>query len=300
MDRKDAPENTKWKVSDIFATRKDWENAVQTLEKSINEYEKFKGKFSDPQDYLSYKIFRDKCSTLESKAYSYTYSLCDLDDNNEQAKLDKQRLQNYGAKLSEKTAFIDPELASLPVEYLQNLMQDERFANYKHSIDSFIRSRKYVLSDKEEQALSIMNKFSEGFETIYDTLTEKNLQFKPLKINGKEIPLDKNNYYDFIEGKEAQKRKQAYENHYEAYKNINDTLAYNYIYFVKMCCSDLSLRGQGSFLGSTFYMKNMPTEVYSNLIEQTNKNVNLEQKYFQFCLSLPLLIFFQICQIYPI
>ena len=159
-------------------------------------------------------------------------------------------------------------------------MSDKNFADFDYSIDSFLRTRHFVLSEKEEKALATTDTFSDGFDNVYDAITQHDIKFDKIVTNNKKLELTQSNYAKFLENKNESVREQAYQNMYKAFKQFSKTLGMNYIAFVKMCCSDLKLRNQNSYLQASFYSKKMPEKIYSNLIEQVNKNTKLEQQYF--------------------
>ena len=143
-----------------------------------------------------------------------------------------------------------------------------------------MRTRKFVLSEKEEQALATTDKYTDVFDNVYDALTQNDIKFKDVIKNEKKLKLTQSNYSKFLEDKNENIRLQAYQNMYSSFKQFSKSLSMNYISFVKMCCSDLKLRNQKSYLQSSFYASKMPEKIYQNLIEQVNNNTNLEQKYF--------------------
>jgi len=281
MNRENAPDNLKWKLSDIFETHNDWDIEYQNISKLLPKLQNFKGKLSKKEEFLKYLKFNEDFGKRIGLLFDYCFLNSDIDKSNNQFIEDSQKMELLSTKIGELTAYVSPELASLPKKYFEEILTDKRFKAYNHAIDSFLRSRHFILSEKEEKALATTESFSDGFDNVYDAITQNDIKFDKVVINNKKIDLTQSNYVEFLENKNENIRKQAYENMYKCFKQFSKTLGLNYISFVKMCCSDLKLRKQTSFLQSAFYSRKMPEKIYSNLIDQVNKNTKLEQEYFR-------------------
>ena len=168
MYRENAPENLKWKLSDIFPTHDDWNNEYHDIEKLLPKIKSFKGKLSNKKDLLKYFKFNEEFNKRINLLFAYCFLNSDLDKSNNTFIEDSQKMEILSAKISELSSYISPELASLPKEYFEDLLKDERFKHYDHSIDSFLRTRHFVLSEEVETALSTVDKFSDGFDNVFD------------------------------------------------------------------------------------------------------------------------------------
>ena len=281
VDRNQAPENLKWKLIDIYKTHDEFFEEYKKLEKYLTVFEGFEGKLDNADILLSYYQTCDEVGKIEEKLASYVLLNHDIDLNNITYIEDDERLTAFGAKLAKTTAFIAPELANLPNQYFEDVLKDERFKDYEFQIKSILEKRKHILSKEQEEALSIMSTFSNGFESVRETLTENDFKFKPVEVDGKIEELSESTYGKFLYDKNREVRTKAYNNLYEVYVQFSKTLAINYINFVKLVNSDLKLRKYNS----TFEMMNgdlkIPQELFENLVKNVEKNLFLEQKYFK-------------------
>lgn len=280
MERKNAPEKLKWKLTDIYKNHKEFEQNLEKFAKNIEFFEKFKGKLHIPNNLLLYYKTADVISELSSKLSSYVFLNHDIDLNNNLYLEDQQKLNALEAKLSSITAFVAPELSNIENEYFEKLIKNEKFKDYEYNIKSILINRQHILSQKEEEALSVMNSFSNGFDDIMETLTENDFKFKPVKINGKSEELTASTYGKFLINKDKAIRTQAYNNLYEVYGQFSKTLSINYINFVKLINSDLSLRKYNSTFEMFNHNLQIPVKIFENLLKNVEKNINLEQKYF--------------------
>ena len=281
MERKKAPEKLKWDLKHIYQSIDELLVDFKKLEQNIEKYANFKGKLGKKDEILSYFYFNSEFECMLEKVNSYIMLSHDIDTKNNVFHELNEKLNILLANLSAKTAFIAPELASLSDEYFQQLLLDDTFRDYEYEIKSILDNRKFVLSEKEETALSIITKFANGFSEVYESLTQSDFKFKPVIVDGKMEILTQSTYSKFIESKDALVRKQAYNNLYEVFNQFSKTIAFNYINFAKMVSSDLELRGQKSVFDAMFYSKHIPEELFEKLVLNVNKHLELEQKYFQ-------------------
>ena len=281
MERKNAPDSLKWNLKDIFKTHNDWQEEYDKLFSIADHFADFDGKLGQKEKILEYYLFDKDFSKRLEKLDCYAFLNGDIDNKNNQYIEDKQKIDALSNKIGELTTYVEPELNSLPKTYFDDLLKDKRFSNFDLVIDSFLRGRKFVLSRDVENALETTNKYSDGFSEVFDSLVESDFAFEPIVVDGKFQKLTNSNYGFFLSNKDENVREQAYNNLYKQFKQFSKTLAMNYIYFVKMCCSELKLRKQDSYLASLFYINKMPEKLYSNLVEQIDKHTDLEQEYFK-------------------
>ena len=281
MDRKQATDDLKWKLEDIYKNHQEFENDLQKLNEYLPIFEKFQNKLNNSNTLYEYYKTTDAFNKIEEKLFSYVMLNHDVDLNNNLFLEDEQKLNAFSTKLAKATAFVEPELAKLDDKFLKNLLKYEKFKNYEYKIKGILNNREHILSKEQEEALSIISSFSDGFDDVRNTLTENDFKFKPVMVNGKNEELTESTYSKFLNNKNKKVRTQAYNNIYETYRQFSKTLAINYINFVKLVNCDLNLRKYNS----TFEMCNegakIPLELFENLIKNVDNNLNLEQKYFK-------------------
>lgn len=281
MDRKNAPENLKWKLTDIYKTHDDFDRDLEKVKEYLPIFEKFKEKLNDPEILLKYFKTTEAMGKINHRLNCYGMLNHDVDLNNDLYIEDDQKLTMISSKISKNTAFVEPELASLGDEYFENILKDERFKNYDLRIKNILNERKHILSKEQEEALSVMYSFSNGFDDVMSTLTENDFRYKPVVVNGKKEELTESTYSKFIDDKDRKVRTQAYNNLYEVYRQFSKTLAINYINFVKLVNCDLRLRKYNSTFEMLQDSKKIPQALFDNLLKNVNKHLNLEQKYFK-------------------
>lgn len=281
MERKNADNKFKWDLSDIYTSDELWLKDFNELSDTAIKFSEFKGKLCDKKVLKEYNDFsRDYVDKLE-KVFLYTFLNHDV--NLKESKFIEQRsmIENLETKIASLTAYVSPELASYSDEYLQDLILDPDFKNHKMEYQSIIDNKKHILSEKEENIMSLMANFSGGFSNIFDSLTESDMKFDPVIINGEEVPLTEEKLTLFLTDTNREVRRQAFKNIYKVYGQFAFTIANTYIYNLKLNSFDLKLRNYESLLQASLDGSKIPQKVYYNLIDNVSKNVNLMHKYYE-------------------
>lgn len=281
MERSKIDKNLKWNLEDIYATFDDFENDFKETQQIAKNMPNFKNKLNKKEFLLQYYQFFDKFNQKLDKLFHYVLLNRDVDTKNPKFIEAYEKLSNFSANLSEQLAYVSPELSKLPDTYIDEVLKDAKFKNYKYSIEKIRLSRKYVLSETQETALVTAEKYNDGFSEIYDALTSSDFCFEPVKINGQNQVLTEGTYGKFISNPSNDVRAQAYNNLYKTYNQFSQTIATNYIYFIKMCTSDQKLRKIPDFFTRKFESSKISKQLYNTLIKNVDKNLSLEQEYFK-------------------
>ena len=281
MYRKESPKELKWDLSHIYENHDKYNDDLEKVNMLLSMYEKFKGQLGNKEVLLEYYKKNEELEKIYYKLASYTMLNHDVELNNNLYIEDQQKINNFVVKYSQLTAFIGPELAKLDDNYFLEILKDPRFKDYEYEIMSIIDNRKHILTAEQEQALSVVSNYSNAFSDMRQTLTENNFKFKPVTINGKKEELTSATYNRFLNNSDKKVRSQAYENMYEIYKQFSKTLSVNYINYVKLVNSDLTLRKYNSSFEKFNNSLKIPQKLFDNLIKNVDKNIILEQKYFK-------------------
>lgn len=210
--------------------------------------------------------------------YAYLGHAVSLKDN--RLENDLMQISAFGARLSQLTAFILPELSSLDENYIKELMEDEEFKDHKRTFEAILIEREHVLSEAEETALATASAYNDGFSEVYDTLMDTDLKYDSFVVDGKEYSMSEEKYSLYMNDKNREVREKAYKSLYAQYKKYANTFAKLLSYHIKSGDSDLKLRKYESYLSATLEGSKIPKEVYYKLIEKVDENVNVMKEYF--------------------
>lgn len=281
MEREQASNKYKWDLTDIYNSQQEWEKDFKEVEQLIDEVSKFEETFNDKGKLKEYNNFDEKLSRKIMNLYLYAYLGHDVSLKDARYESNLDRVTMLFAKLSQVSSYIAPEFAALDESYIKELMNDIDFKDYKKQYESVLLNKKHVLSKEQEEALAITSEFDSGFRDIYDTLMDTDLTFESFIVDNKEYKMSNEKYSNYLINKNREVREKAYNSLYKSYKDHAHTFAKLLGYHLKMCGSDLKLRKYNTYLEAVLEGEKIPKEVYYNLINKVNENIDTMKDYYK-------------------
>lgn len=280
LKREEVSDLLKWAPEDIMS-ESDLNKYFNDIEAGCAEISEFKGKLN-VSNALECLLIRSKISYKLEKVYVYTHLKSDENKANVYYQELSEKADYYAVNFATACSFIDPTFASFKNTELIKMKNDEKYAYYSMYIDSVIREKKHLLSEKEEAILSASQVFSDEFRTIFSMFDNINVNLGEVKIDGEVRKLSHGLYSVCMQNKDPEVRKSAYESLYKGYESMLNTIAANYAGNVKKDIFYSKVRKFNGCLDMALYSENIPRKVYSNLIEEVNKHCDLMHKYVEY------------------
>lgn len=271
--RKDIPEKYKWNLGDIFATPELWEEAFEQASTEYLKLTEFQGKLGNRNDLLAFLKLSDEIDLKMEKLYCYAFMAYNEDsqDPARQARFSKiyGLLTQYGAK----TAFVSPELSSLPDDTLKSYIADPDFADYDVSLKNILDGKAHILSEAEETLLANVGSFSGQFQEVFNRLDSGDIKFEKITVDGEEVQLGHGAYSMLLQHKDQAVRKLAFETYYKSYIGVINTIAGLYEGSVKHDWFTAQARHFGSTMEKALFYEQVDKAVYDNLIKCTHESL---------------------------
>jgi len=272
-------EKYKWDTAHIYATEDDFNNDLQFLRNQIDVLKSYKGKLNNKKDILAYFKLSSKLDLVEEKLGAYVYLNYSENLENQQYVQIMNTLENIGTELSVATSFEESELMANGVDFLNTLLADKDFKVYHLGIIELMRGASHILSDAEEAIISKTSSFLGGFSRVFDNIDALDVKFEDFEVNGKKYKVDNSTIPLLYENKNPEVRENVFKSVHNGYIKLQNTIATNYIEQVKKDTALTRIYKYDNRLQSALFGDNLPKEIYTNLIEQVNNNVNLLHEY---------------------
>ena len=147
--RKDVPEEYKWKLEDIFPSDDAWEECFFALSERMGKIVSYKGRLSDEDALYECLILSTSLSHDLSRLYQYARMRRDEDAREPLYQGMTDRADALAVRLSSLSSFVTPELAAMSTDVLKALAAKKRFADYSVMLGEIVRNKEIILSDKE-------------------------------------------------------------------------------------------------------------------------------------------------------
>ncbi|MCK4856640.1 MAG: oligoendopeptidase F [candidate division Zixibacteria bacterium] len=280
--RSEIEDKHKWRLTDIYRSDKAWQDDFARLKEMIGRIGNWSGKLADSGDSLfSCLDQRDQTAILFSKLQTYAYLKLDEDNRESRYQAMVDEISALGTILAEAGSFIAPEIMAISAEQLEEMKAaTERLKLYDHHLDNLRRLRAHILSPAEEKIIALSGNVSRSASQIFRMIDDADLQFGTVTDEeGLEIALTKQRYYDLLEAKDRNVRKEAMRVFNRGYLTYRNTLGATLAASVYNDFFHTQVRKYDSCLQASLDTDNIPEKTYQNLIETVADNLAALHRY---------------------
>ncbi len=277
--RSEIPEKYKWNLGDIFATPDDWEKAFASISKEYKRLADYQGKLSNRNTLLEFLRLSDEFAKTIEKLYCYAFMSYNEDSQDGEKQARFSRIYGFLTECSALTAFVSPELSSLPDKQLKALIADPDFSDYDVQLKILMEGKSHILSQAEEKLLAGVGAFSNQFHEVFNRLDSGDIKFDTITVDGKEVQLGHGTYSTLLQHKDQAVRKLAFETYYKAYIEKINTLSGLYEGSVKSDWFYAQAKKFNSTMEQALFSEQVDKAVYDNLIKCMHESFEPLHKY---------------------
>lgn len=277
--RNQIPDIYKWKTSDIYSNEDFLLRDIDTVKSHIETVKTYKGKLNNKSSILEFLKMEETLDLIGEKVGAYLY--LKHSENLETQKYVQllNTVQAISTQLSVASSYVESELLANGEEFLLGLANDKSFANFKLDILELVRNKPHVLTETESKLVSQVSSFAGGYSDVFDNIDALDVKFKDFEVKGRKYKVNNSNFGLLLENKNPEVRLKAFKNLHQGYIDLANTISTNYIENLKVDKFYTDVHHHESTLKSSLFGNNLPTEIYTNLIKNVNKNVKLNHEY---------------------
>ncbi|MBC8403337.1 MAG: oligoendopeptidase F, partial [Candidatus Marinimicrobia bacterium] len=273
-----------WNLQDIYPTVDAWENDFKAVESGLADFAGFKGNLRKSGSNIL------KCLKLDSEIsikldnlYVYAGLLKDEDTRISENQALNDRARGLLVKYGEATAFILPELQTIPEKKIKKFItKTPGLEVYRFFFDNLIRQREHTLSSEEEELLAMAGDLFRGPQKIHEALTTTDMIFPMVKDeDGSEIRLTRGRYSKLLLSRDPEIRRGAFLGRTEAFDKVKNTNAAVFDTYLKKDLFISRARNYNSTLEMALDADNVPVEVFDNLLNTGYDNVGVLNRYME-------------------
>lgn len=279
--RSEIAQQDKWRIEDIYATDEAWEADYNECIRRAKEKCVYQGRLAESAQIL-YQALKesDEADLLVEHVYVYAFMKYYEDTANAVYQEMSGRAQAAVTKLSEKYAFLTPEILAIDQKKMQEYLNSDTIALYRHALEDILAKKEHALSEKEERLLAMAGQVTASPNEIFSKFNNADVKFGTiLDEDGNEVELTNGRYSVFMESNNRSVRENAFKALYRQYGNYKNTLAATYYANVKQACFYAKARKYDSTLQMYLSGSFIPEKVYHNLIETVHKNLDKMHTY---------------------
>lgn len=281
--REEIEEKYTWDLSYIYKKDSDWQNDFNKVSKEIKQISNFKGILvSNAKNLLNYLNLSCLLERKLYKLYYYANLKHDQDTTNSKYQEMLGKIKNLINKYEELDAYSNPELMRVDYNLIKDFYKQEpKLKEYKFILENIYRFKKHILDDDTEKLLSSLSKVFDKSAETFEMLTDADMKFGMITDEKEhEVELTESNYRVFLQSKDRNIRKKAFEQLLGKYSEFKNTISSTFAGNVDMLTTLAKLKHYRSSLEASLFSDNVSPKVYNNLIDTINENLNVIYKYF--------------------
>ncbi len=278
LNRKDVPENLKWRTQDMFESVADWNALYEKTEKCI-DFSKYEGKLNNAGTVK--KCFDELYSVMGDiellSVYAFMKHDEDSRDSGSMALL--SRIDDLEVRFSSAVAFITPELTALDVETLASFANNPDLKDYDYELKGIIKDKAHVLGKEAEGMLAMGGQVYSSFRTIFGMINNADLPFPEITVRGKKVKVSHGTYGVLMQDPDRAVRRKTFKAFYGAFIGLINTISATYIANVNKDVYLSRVRKYNGCLDHALSNEDVSPEVYHNLIDSVNKGMKTMHEY---------------------
>ncbi len=280
--RDQIEERYRWDLSSIFADDAAFEAALEAAKELPAQFAAYQGKISQSAaDLLAYLKLDDQADLALTKLVNYAERKSDEDTRQSRYQDYSSQVMTLWVSLSSACAWFTSELLSLSEEQMEAFYAAEPGLEvYRRCLDVIFQRRAHVLSPAEEKLLAAAGDMANQPDNIFSLLNDADLTFPDATdAQGKKHPVTHGSYVPLMMSTDRTLRESAYESLYSTYHQFRNTFAATLGAQNKQLKFFADARRYDSALEAALSGNEVPTEVYTNLIETVHSNMPAMYRY---------------------
>lgn len=251
-----------------------WLNCQKQI---INLYDSFINSFKNFKNYLD---LGEKYAILSNRLFNYIHNNLNEDVINPKWISWSQKISNEANELS--TRLSDYEIRVIKnKKIIQDYLKNDSVKQHQRAFDLIFKSKPHILSEKEEKLLSKIDIYTDGFETIFNTLTDSEIKFDDAtNSKNKKIPLKTiSDVMINIKAKDRKLRQTTWISFNHSYSKFESTLTQTLYHNYLMFNTHAKIHNFKDYIHSTTFSDEINVNLIENLYIETKKFKPLFQQY---------------------
>jgi len=282
LKREEVPVEFTWKLEDVFGSEDKWFEAYEYLKALPEKIGSYKGRLSESAEtLLGFFRLQDEISTKFTQVAGYASCRGDEDTANNKYIDLKGKAGMLGAALSGASSFATPEIIAIPEERLNAFYAEcPALEEYRRELYSTRRAAAHTLSPECENLLARSGEMSAAPGVVSGIFRNADLKFPDVTdADGTAHKLTNSTLVPLLESPDPAFRKRVFDAYYGRLGEYVNTISALMDAQFKKLRFYSEVRGYPGTLAAALDRNEVPEEVYHNLIQAVNDNLDKMHRY---------------------
>jgi oligoendopeptidase F len=277
-----VPESRKWDLSDIYPTETAFLSARDKFSGEIPHLSDFRGKLvSSSKELLqALDIYFDMMKTY-SRLSSFASMTADQNMKDPHGEHLRKETRQLGIRFSEIASYIVPEIIAIGEDTLHEFMaENPALRPYRMYLDDIMRTARHTLTEKEERILSRTGMLAGVAGNTYGIFTNSDMVFPTITLSdGTELQLNQANYGKYRGTENRGDRELVFREFWKTFNHYENTFGALLYASVQQDWFYAVTRNYKSSVEAALDSDNIPTSVYTGLIENIHAHLPALHRY---------------------
>ncbi len=271
-----------WAIEDLYSSDGQWQVEFNRIKEMLGDIPGYQGRLGESGELLlGFLRLSDEIGKLMERVYVYAGQKSHEDTANPTYQDLSAKANALSVQVNSALSFATPEILTIPEETINRFYGEaEGLTEYDFYLKDILRLKPHVLSAEMEVLLADAGEVADGASNIFSMFNNADIKFPEIEgEDGKRIQITHGRYGQLLESSDQRVRREAFQGVYSTYKSYRNTLAASFSANVKQEVFFAKARKYNSTLERALDGGNIPTEVYTNLIEAVHENLHLMHRY---------------------
>ncbi len=281
-DRTKIPDHYKWDLTDIYPSDAAWLEARQRLVAEIPSIAGFRGRVAESaHSLLACLELTSRLDKELNRLSCYASMQSDLDTRNATYMAMKQEIGAIEADFAAAISFIEPEILTLSKETIDAFIAREPgLETYRHLLYEKLRRKEHTGTEGEEKIIADAGLMADSPVTLYGVFANADFPFAEVELNdGTKVKLNQAAFALHKSTPNREDRRNVFAAYFGKLQEFHRTFGANLYAEIKKNMFYMRARKYASCLEYALDAGNIPTRVYTGLIENVNANLDTFHRY---------------------
>lgn len=280
--RDDIADKYKWNLEDIYPTPEAWHTDQATFAQRFAKMATFQGTLGKSASNLFKALdYIHNVSRDFDKLWVYAAMLSDQDTREPGPMAMRETLNSMWTTYSANQSYMEPEILAIPNATLDKFYQEEpKLEVYRRLIKNIQRMKPHTLSLEEEGLIAKLSRMSGIAENVHNILSNAEVPYEQATFSdGQTLAVDVPTYARYRGSANRDDRMKAFNAFFTTLGNYQRTFGALLLGQIKENLAYKEVRNYDTVLDLALYPKNIPTSVYTSLIEGVHDYLPYLQRY---------------------
>jgi oligoendopeptidase F len=281
-DRAKIADRYKWNLADIYPSDAAWRAAKDTLAANLPQLRQYKGKLTSSAAVLAEALEKQSAFDKElSRLYVYASMLADQDTRDSTHQGMQQEMVQLASSFAAESSFIEPEILKADKTTIQrDIEREPRLRVYRFYLNDVLRRAAHTLSDAEEKLLADSGPVQGTSSNVFNILSNADFPYPSVTLSdGRSVKVDQAGYDELRRSANRADREKVMAAFFTSLGSFSRTYGTTMNGEVQKVLFATKARKYSSALETALDGANIPTSVYTRLIDGVNKNLPAFHRY---------------------